>query len=274
MTLLVSWIGLDSKKDGNKPSSLYIASDSRISWGNLAHFDFGRKVFGCKNSSDIFGYCGDVLFPTIVLNQIIDAADQGLLFKPDWDCKQKFQTVIDKLIQSFNKYPKEVSGITADTLEIIYASRDDDKKFFCQKMKWTKAINKWASEEVEFSGYSDKLFVIGSGRQEFLEKFDLHWQSENSRTSRAVFHSFCDTLTGIKDKHCGGAPQLVGLYRSFNARFYGIIKGKKRYFNGMEISNLTNFNNIEWRNELFEVCDGDTMEIKQNAQRQPNALRH
>ena len=98
--------------------------------------------------------------------------------------------------------------------------------------------------------------------------------SENQKTSRALFHCFTDTLTNIKDKYCGGAPQLVGLYRIGNARHYGIIHEKKRYFQGVQIDNLINFDKIEWRNELFEICDGNTMNIKDYAQRQPNPLKH
>ena len=32
MTLLVAWAGADCKKRGSRTSSLYFASDSRISW--------------------------------------------------------------------------------------------------------------------------------------------------------------------------------------------------------------------------------------------------
>lgn len=49
MTLLSSWLGVDSRH----PSSIYILSDSRISWGDKTKFDYGKKVFGCKNSPDI-----------------------------------------------------------------------------------------------------------------------------------------------------------------------------------------------------------------------------
>jgi hypothetical protein len=66
MTLLVSWIGVDP----HGTSSAYIAADSRVSWGDVANFDHGRKVFAFRHSPDILGYCGDVLFPTMVLSQI------------------------------------------------------------------------------------------------------------------------------------------------------------------------------------------------------------
>jgi hypothetical protein len=274
MTLIASFIGVDGKYPVPLPGSIYIACDSRISWGDSTNFDYGRKVFGCKNSPDIFGYCGDVLFPSIVLNQIVDIADQGLLFQPNWSCKQKFQAVIDKLIQSFNNYPKDVAEITTDSLQIIHASRDANKNFFCQKMEWYRSSNKWTSETVEFKDHSDKLFIMGSGRTEFLKKFEKYAESENQKTSRAVFHCFVDTLSNISDKYCGGAPQLVGLYRIENAQFYGIIYNNKRYFQGVQVDNLINLNNIEWRNEFFEVCDGVSMKRKKDAQPQPNPVVH
>ncbi len=67
MTLIASFVGVDCKVPKPKPASIYIVSDSKITWTDnkkkiLADFDFGRKVFGCKNSPDIFGYCGDVGF--------------------------------------------------------------------------------------------------------------------------------------------------------------------------------------------------------------------
>ncbi|WP_353100852.1 hypothetical protein [Myroides odoratus] len=269
MTLLASWLGVDSRK----PSSIYIMSDSRISWSTKAKFDYGKKVFGCKNSPDIFGYCGDVLFPSIVLNQIVEIADQGLLFKDDWNCEQKSQAIIEKLIQSFKNYPSEVAGITSDSIQIIHCSRDKDNNFYAEKINWNKSSNKWTVETEEFKDHSDKLFIAGSGKKEFLEKYKKYWVSSNKKTSRALFHCFTDTLSDIKDKFCGGAPQLVGLYRKDNAISFGIIYNKKRYFQGVQVDNLSNFEKIEWRNELFEVCDGQTMKIKDKAQKQPNVLK-
>lgn len=273
MTLIASFIGIDSKYPKPKPASIYILSDSRISWRDSANFDYGRKVFGCKNSPDIFGYCGDVLFPSIVLNQIVEIADQGLLFLSDDTCQQKFWKVLSKLKESFANYPSEVEGITTDTIKIIHASRDNNQNFFCRTMTWTKSTRDWStSNDVEFSDHSDKLFVLGSGKDEFLEKFKSYAESENQKTSRAVFHCFVDTLSNIRDQYCGGAPQLVGLYRIKNAQFFGIIHDNKRYLHGMQVDDLINLDNIEWRNELFEVCNGSTMKISKKAKRQPNPL--
>jgi hypothetical protein len=272
MTLIASFVGVDSKSPKPKPASICIISDSRISWGDRTHFDHGRKVFGCKNFPDIFGYCGDVLFPSIVLNQIVDLADYGLLFEPHFTCEQKFQAVFKKLVQSFNNYSTKVDSITSNSFQILYATRDHGKNFYYKKMEWRKEIQTWIGEVVEFKDHSDKLFVLGSGRDEFLEKFRRYAEAENQKTSRAVFHCFTDTLINIKDKYCGAPPQLVGLYRIENAKFFGIIHNGKRFLHGVPVDDLINLNNVQWRNQLFEVCDGVTMKIKKNAQRQPNTL--
>lgn len=272
MTLIASFIGVDCKFPTPKPSSIYIVADSRVTWGSGKNFDFARKVFGCKNHPDIFGYCGDVLFPSIVLNQIVEIADQGLLFNDTNTCQQKSWKVYDMLKASFEKYPNELSTVDK-TIQIIHASRDSAQNFFCRTITWYRSTNKWEHSDMVYNGYSDKLFVLGTGSKEFTNKFEYYKISENQKTSRAVFHCFVDALDNIKDKHCGGAPQLVGLYRIKNAQFFGIIHKNKRYLHGMQVDDLKNLNNIEWRNELFEVCDGETMLIKAKAKKQPNPLR-
>ena len=67
-------------KDSRKISSFYIASDSRFSWTKNVKFDYGRKVFALTNSPDILGYCGDVLYLTTILNQILEMDKDNILF--------------------------------------------------------------------------------------------------------------------------------------------------------------------------------------------------
>jgi hypothetical protein len=90
-----------------------------------------------------------------------------------------------------------------------------------------------------------------------------------------VFHCFCNTLFNTNNEYCGGAPQLVGIYRKPRspAVTYGIIRDKKRYFLGALINNGANYGQIEWRNDLFERCAGDTMERESGSQKQPDRLR-
>ena len=68
---------------------------------------------------------------------------------------------------------------------------------------------------------------------------------------------------------------MVGIYRKplTNGRIYGIIYDGKRYLLGMQVSKESVFQNVEWRNELFELCDGATGRKLEGAARQPNPLR-
>ncbi|MDP8247793.1 MAG: hypothetical protein P9M00_06615 [Candidatus Tritonobacter lacicola] len=272
MTLLVSWIGVDT----HGTASAYIAADSRVSWGDIAIFDHGRKVFAFRHSPDILGYCGDVVFPTMVLSQIAEMADQGLLFSPQSSCKERFESIKEKLVHQFHKYPRMVKGITADILQVIHISRDptNNLKFECRLIEWTREKG-WSGKDIAMPKKSDILFILGSGSKEFKTNFDRYKNGPDRGTSRSVFHCFCDTLFNIKDEKCGGAPQLVGIYRKpeSSAMTYGIIREKQRYFLGARIDKDVEFNRVEWRNDLFELCDGKTMKKFAQAQSQPDILR-
>jgi hypothetical protein len=272
MTLLVAWAGVDT----HGTSSVYIASDSRISWTSVASFDYGRKVFSFSHWPDVLGYCGDVLFPSIALNQIVELADAGLLFTPSFSCKQKFEAIVKKLNDLFQQYPHLHSGMSENSLSIIHASRDseDNKKFSCYKISWSNRSG-WHGDECRMPKSSDVLFVLGTGASEFSANFSRYKAGTNRETSRAVFHCFCDTLAQISDKFVGGAPQVVGIYRKPASPGFtvGIIYNRKRYFLGAHVDNGRNFNAVEWRNVNFERCDGQKMTKLIHAQRQPDPLR-
>lgn len=273
MTLVVAWLAVDP----HGTSSAYITSDSRISWGDGNYFDYARKVFAFNNSPDILGYCGEVLFPSIVLSQITEMADCGLLFKDNYSCQEKFEVIKETLIKALSNYPNKIEHITGEKLQLVYVSREsmDNKKFFCQLIEWNR-LSGWSNKEIELPKSSGILLAIGSGSNEFNENYRKNYKKgDNEGTSRNVFHCFCDTLFNIKDTSCGGAPQLVGIYRKpkSNAVKFGIIKDKKKYLFGAEVDNLINSDNIEWRNDLFEECSGETLLKLDHAQYQPNRLK-
>jgi len=272
MTLLISWVGVDP----HGTTSAYIAADSRVSWGNVATFDHGRKVFAFRLSPDILGYCGDVLFPTMVLSQITEMADRGLLFSPNATCKERFEAIKEKLVQQFHSYPSMFDGITAPVLQVLHISRDpiNNTVFSCWLIEWTRNGG-WSSRSMPMPPKSGILFSLGSGASEFNENYVRYGKGPDHGTSRSVFHCFCDTLFNIKDNHCGGAPQLVGIYRKPNspAITYGIIRDKRRYFWGARIDDDADLGSVEWRNDLFELCDGLTMKRLPSAQPQPDNLR-
>ena len=119
MTLLVAWSGVDT----HGTSSAYIAADSRITWPGNTTFDHGRKVYGLDHFPDIFGYCGDVLFPTVVLGQISEMTDARLLFADNASPKIKSEAVALKLTEQFNNYPSDVANITQDIIQVLHISR-------------------------------------------------------------------------------------------------------------------------------------------------------
>lgn len=272
MTLLVAWAAVDT----HGPSSVYLASDSRISWGDSATFDRGRKVFAFKNWPDIVGYCGDVLFPSIALNQIVELADAGLLFGPNFTTGQKFQAIVDKLNDLVDEYPKSHAGLDANSLCVVHASRDNHSTlpFSCNTITWNVG-QRWSGQAATFPAQSDVLFAVGSASATFRVNLARYRAGPTSGTSRAVFHCFCDTLGASKDKTIGGPPQLVGIIRKpkSNAITFGVVHQGQRTFLGAHIDNLQNFEAVPWRNANFEICDGRTGERIESAQQQPDPNR-
>jgi hypothetical protein len=266
MTLLLSWVG----KDSRKISSFYIASDSRISWLNGKSYDYGRKVFAFANSPDIMGYCGDVLYPTTVLNQVLDMDRENILFEPEMSNKERSSLLYDEVRKKFESYPSATN--MRDACEIIHVSRSGETDFICNAFRWSRKSG-WSLVPYEVPDASDKVIVLGSGADEYRERYYEYYRGLNGKTSRALFQSLTHSLLKIKDLQCGGPPQLVGLYNCFNGKNFGVIYEGKRYFLGREVDSSENIRNIEWRNELFERCDGYTMKTLNGAQRQPDELR-
>lgn len=265
MTLLLSWVGIDSRKI----ASVYIASDSRFSWGNSENFDYGQKVFSFDKTPDILGYCGDVLYPTFILNQILNMAQEEILFGANLNRYKRSEIIFDELKKKFDEYPSKALD---QSIEIIHISRDNEIDFLCNIFTWNKK-NGWKKEEKEIPNVSDKIIILGSGADEYFEKYKEYYRGNNGKTSRAIFQSLCHTLFKMENQKCGGAPQLVGLYNKFNGKRFGIIFEERRFFLGKEIENSEIINNIEWRNELFERSDGRSLKILDGAQKQPNELR-
>lgn len=272
MTLLVAWAAIDT----HGPSSIYIASDSRITWGSSATFDRGRKIFAFKNSPDILGYCGDVLFPSVALNQIVELADAGLLFGPSFTGEQKFQAIVDKLNDLVAEYPQLHSSLATNALTVVHASRGAHSKqaFSCNTITW-RTRQGWSGKAAALPAKSDVLFALGSASDSFNANYVRYRAGPTSGTSRAVVHCFCDTLASGNDMTIGGPPQLVGIIRKpgSNAITFGVLHAGRRTYLGAHIDNLRNFQAVQWRNSNFELCDGRTGEKLAIAQRQPDPNR-
>jgi len=266
MTLLIAWIGVDEKKDGKSVASLYIAADSRYSWGNTGNYDYGVKIFGSVKYPDIFGFCGDVLFPSIVFGQLLPQIDSGLIFDDSDNCNTKHSKIYEYIKTSLEGYPKYQM---AESFTILHGTRKD-KTFKCFKITYNKHEG-LKNEEIDLPNYSTKICSAGSGKTEFDKNF-LYWENKkhnNYRTSRAVFHCLNETLKNIEDIGTGGKPQIIGLYRIDNSKIFGIIENGEKYVLGKKCFDHTNLTNIEWRNHNFERIDSETLTLIEGAQRQP-----
>ncbi|MBN4078950.1 hypothetical protein JYT96_03010 [Gammaproteobacteria bacterium AH-315-C21] len=269
MTTLLSWIGVDSRT----PSSIYLASDSRISWGSKSQWDTGRKLFASKTKPEIFGYCGDVIFPIQVLGQLVEQIDNGLFFSENEEFTSKLEKVRRVVDESFSGLPEEQQR----SFQILYVSRDGSRmesKFFAGNIS-LNSEHKIVAENIPNPPESGLIVGKGSGSAS-LKRWYNTWIESNykdpdgvSRTSRSVFSAFCDSLESKEDPLSGGAPQLVGLYRIGAAISFGIVHNGERYFNGLPVENATELSGVEWRNSLFERCNGESMELIKGAQKQP-----
>jgi len=255
MTTFVAWVGVDSRG----PSSINFASDSRISWGpvGLQHWDMARKTFSSSTSPDIFGYVNDVVFPSMVLGQLINAIDVGGLFAGNPSSSKRFEIAVEHIKNSYENYAKDYK----ESFCIFHGSREGNvsaSKFSLNTIAWDKTKSIWIVEQIIIPDTSMAIIINGSGGS-VVKKWSDRWASSSQKgTSRAIFSSFCNAISSGEDKRSGGAPQLVSLYRIDSGKTIGFVGDSKKFISGIEIINLTNIsdgNKIEWRNSFFERCD-------------------
>jgi hypothetical protein len=272
MTTLLAWVAADQRG----PASIRIAADSRISWSSengtvLRKWDFGRKVFASHKHPDVVGYCGDVLFPTQTLGQIIELIDRDTFFPAGVRPREKAQLIVEALERAANKYPPEETH----DFTIIHCTRDGEYmggEFEVSVVDFSagKAVN---LSLVDVPRTSGKIKILGSGANQY-GAFHSKWQSSDiGGTSRAMFSSFCEFLHTENDPKTGGPPQLAGLIRKGAAQSCGTIWNGKLYLMGMEMASSQGIHEIDCYNDLFEICDPMTLQRRDGAQRQPSPFR-
>jgi hypothetical protein len=257
MTSLAVWPGIDSRG----LSTIYIASDSRLSWsGSADSWDRGVKVFVCPLTPDIFGFYGDVLVPSMVLPRIVE----GPILASLPDSLERHASVYQMVRSCADALP----GARRGTFGIFHASRDR-KGQASNRLLWHTQWNPekgWSDTPIPLAGISALTVSAGSG--EFVvSNHTSAARTELGAVSRSVFTGFCDGLISGDDPRSGGPPQLVGLYRQGYGMHFGVIFQGKSYYRGVDAMSLA-VPNLEWRNELFERCDSSGQRLI-GAQAQP-----
>lgn len=262
VTTLAAWVSVDSQR----PSACYLVSDSRISWPAQEAWDFGQKLFVCSRFPDIFGYCGDVQFPTLALRQVLDRIEQGLLFHSAAGSTERNLKITEELQAAYRQYPAHGSELST----ILHFARDGDGKnanFQLWRIDWSKASS-IQSTRLNLPDTSVLGITLGSGWKVLIDRSE-EWRKAQGRTARGVFSSFCDAISSGEDPRSGGPPQLVGLYPRGPGRLFGVVLNGQRYLAGASVPSDANLDEFEWRNCLFERMDPRTLRRLGAAQPQP-----
>lgn len=257
MTSLLVWFAADRKRDtGFKPASVYIASDSRITWGQDVRWDCGKKTFASSKYPEVFGYCGDRFFASLALGQIVNAMDVGYLFGAGDDVWLRMDKVTQMIGMAWDSYPSELRK----PAQILHATRQGegvDCEFYLQEHTLSVAgISSSEPIRAPSGEISRPMLVRGTGGssvQNSIEDWNRRYKSRH--TSRAVFAAFCDALRSGEDGASGGAPQLVGLYRIGAGRAFGVIWNNERFFDGQRTLATAAKDRVGWRNDTFEIVD-------------------
>jgi hypothetical protein len=246
---------------------VYLASDSRLSWSDTVVWDGGRKLFAARTKPHIFGYCGEVLFPTQVLSQLVEMIDYGLLDaehdRPDvWNDR-----VVEVIVRALRSYPASAAA----NFELVHAMREGvglSASFHVHAVTF-RGNSVQSTSPLAVPQASAVINVRGSGAEAFKAHLHQWQQSDVKGTSRAVFSALTDTLRAGADPRSGGPPQLIGLYRAGGGRTFGVISGHQRFWYGTPVADFPTGKAVQWHNDLFEVCDPLTVARHADAQPQP-----
>lgn len=259
MTTIIAWAGVDQRS----VSSVYIASDSRISWGNSHRWNQGSKTFAAPSTPNIFGYWGDVLFPSMALPTVVDQLGAGVMRRRG----SAFGDITNSIRRLWTDYPQREHK----DFGIVMATRRRDNMdavFELAVVTFEAATKTWDIREIEMPRSSARLHIAGSGAREVRNAESLWKESAQSGTSRAVYSAFTEALAQGADPYSGGPPQLVGLRRIGSGVRFGTVYQGKRYIAGARVTQrAARIAHVEWFNELFERTDGGRATRLREAQR-------
>lgn len=262
MTTLAAWTSVDSRS----PSACYLVSDSRMSWPNGTGWDSGQKLFTSRRFPDIFGYCGDVQFPTLAFRQVLDLMDQAAVVSDDSSLEARNRFLTEHLQLAYQSYPAKVST-TSTILHFGRQGSGMSSVFMLWRLDWS-STQPVTSTLVQLPIDSALGVTIGSGSKPFIRR-DKKWKDAQGRTSRGIFSTFCDAISSGEDPRSGGPPQLVGIYRTGVGRMFGVVVEEQLFLAGTLVQSHKQITSFEWRNRLFERMDPLTLGRLPGAQAQP-----
>lgn len=272
MTTLVAWVSYKNKK----PTTLTFASDSRLSWGkNGPKWDYGRKIYWCKSSPDLFGYSGDMVTQSTIISHVCDLLDYSAIKASNATGEEKHQMFV-ALIQTA---VAAQAGLKIGKLSTLHGQRmteGDGPAFRLWRTEYDPQTNCWCDEELRFECNDDiknehdapgDAFASGTGANKFWNNW-REKQKSQGKNSPVVFRSLMATIEGKEDPYTGGHPQIVRLGLTGNASPVGFWSASERVVCGMPLGELGAAGQIEWTDREFNFSRPDADEIKSGARRQ------
>lgn len=257
MTTITAWAAVD-----RGVSAVYIASDSRITWGQGDLWDRGRKTFASHTEPYVFGYWGDVLFPAMALPQVIESIDHNLV---PLNANRPYGPVGSLIRRLWLDYP--ISQRRDCGILLAHRLGSGMKSVFSLAVfTYGAKEDKWRRRSIPMPDRSAELRIAGSGTAVVRNAKKLWDDSPHRHTSRAVYSAFCEGLASGQDPLSGGGPQLVRLRRMGNGETLGATIGASRFFAGAKVRSSDVTLGVDWFNELFERIDGATLKRLAGAQ--------
>lgn len=271
MTLIANWVAMDDNKEGKRPASLYLASDSRVTYLDehgtiICQRDNMQKIFVSKKHPEMFAICGDYVNCKRIIEDLIDIIDG--------DTAMEENLSIDEKVSFLTEYLKKRIRALKYRSNISYGTKVKNELFL---IRFSLGKNKLNTMHVKLGKQSQVVSRDGSGEDDFYDewlRFNENAQAFNEAdTSRGAFRCIYEAINNIEDQFVGGKMQAAVLYRGHEAPHpIGIYYGSECYLFGKKHIAETN-KVVEYRNSEFEIVDPKTGKIAEGAQRQPFAKR-
>jgi len=266
MTLLVAWTGIDSRS----PASVYIATDSRVSWGDQGYFDHSNKTFVLRQFPAILGYCGDSLASQMLISQAM-AVIEAMPSYVGKNLENLVDLFIRLIVRNYAQYPIKLSTGSFTVVMCGKATLESSGNFECFRIDST--FKETTKRKVHLPEKSGPIVVAGSGKNDFEEQYKIHQSSENPNksTSRDVFHAFYQTINNGGNPTVGPIPQIVSVIRKPNSggTHCGVVVKDQRYISGQLVDRDIAPEGLQWFNDNFEITNPHTKRREYGAQAQP-----
>lgn len=268
MTTLLSWVSFsDTGESPDKPRAVYLASDSRITWNTAdRRWDSGRKVFAVTTAPHLFGFCGDVVLPSLILGQVSAAIEAGILIDPLATADEQHQAVLGAVRRCV---ATTVATPSLDfTIHHLMRSADwPNTEFRAWRIDYNVTERQCTSSPIAIPATTGLIESFGTG-QDAAREHRIKWLlSDIGNRSRAILSAFQDAIISGDDPLSGGAPQLAALYTRGPPEQIGLLIGERRFLNGLEVEVSPMLNAVEWRDQLGQRVDPVTGLLRSGARR-------